>query len=90
MRSVGPFNWNHTPKQYTQKSAQQENAILEIIIMSGFNPMEFPKPVLGHHDSEKSRIRTLALARKDLFSSSRVFNSAWQRLRDIKKIVDAP
>lgn len=90
MRTVGPFVWDSTPKQYAQKLPRQEEAILVIIQDLGFDPKAFPKPNLGHHDSEKSKIREHALQQKDLFSSKRVFNSAWQRLRDSDKIVDAP
>ncbi len=90
MRTIGPFAWDSTPKQYTQKLPRQEEAILVIIQELGFDPTAFPKPKLGHHDSEKGRVKVRALKQRGLFSSDRVFKSAWQRLRSSKRIVDAP
>lgn len=89
MSSVGPFSWGSAPKPYMQKSLRQEEAILAIIKEGGKDPMSFPESKQGYHGTEKSKVRGEALNQKDLFSSRKVFDSAWERLRRDKKIKTA-
>ena len=70
------------------RSAAQDDAILEEINRQGHDPLALPKPPAGK-GGVKANIRALCLNRKGVFQSKGVFDDAWQRLRDEKKIGDA-
>ena len=70
------------------KSTAQDAAILAEIRRLDHDPLALPKPPAGK-GGVKAKIRTMLLvSRKDIFQSRRIFNDAWQRLRDDRQIAD--
>jgi hypothetical protein len=72
------------------RGSQQEQAILRAILELGYSVKAFPTTsgVAG----AKSKVRShVEKAHRDFFPSpkSRVFDKAWQRLRDRREIIDA-
>ena len=70
--------------------AAQENAIIEEIGHRNLNPLALPKPPAGKSGVKAEIRRDLCKRLQDTFCSTDVFNDAWQRLRDQKRIVDRP
>ncbi|CAH1087079.1 hypothetical protein [Candidatus Nitrotoga sp. 1052] len=64
----------------------QENAILEAIKGLGHDPKNLQTNSSGNN-GVKHEVR-IALEKNELFSGSRTFDKAWERLRNRKKIVD--
>jgi hypothetical protein len=71
-----------------QRSASQDAAIIAEITRLGHDPLALPKNDSGKPGVKAEVWKTL-LSDTANFSSNRVFRSAWQRLRNNQKIVDA-
>ena len=68
------------------KSKEQEETILAEIRKLGHDPKSLPRIVSGK-GGVKSQIREI-LENTSLFHSQRIFDKAWERLRDSRKIAD--
>jgi hypothetical protein len=92
-RFPNPFESNHVfqdskslpPKGRLQS---QNELILEIVRSLKADPKALPKYRAGQSDWIKSDVKIEALKRKDVFTSEKVFNTAWQRLRDDGELVE--
>ncbi|MDP3609446.1 MAG: hypothetical protein U1D41_14555 [Nitrosomonas sp.] len=73
-------------KKRKLKSQEQEEAILVEIKKLGHDPKSLPRIVSGK-GGVKSQIREI-LENTSLFLSRRIFDKAWERLRDSRKIAD--
>lgn len=78
-----------TKEEYISKTKQQENIILKWLSNNGYNPLEFPPPPQGQAGVKTVCRKELLGNNKQLFSSSSVFNTAWERLRANGAIKDA-
>ena len=67
--------------------SQQETAIINWLLDSGYTPTELPVAKNGM-SGVKKMCRDVLLTHS-LFSSKSIFDTAWQRLRDDSKIIDA-
>lgn len=70
------------------RTAAQDAAIISELQIAGFDPLKLPKPMAGTA-GVKAEIRRRLLERPDIFISKKVFETAWQRLRDEGAIKDA-
>ena len=68
---------------------QQDNAILNWLSEHKWDPQKMPVPPKGKAGVKKDCRDALCKDGKKMFSSSSVFNTAWERLRANKKIKDA-
>lgn len=64
----------------------QEDAILEEILGQGFDPMALPPSPSGR-PGVKAAVRE-SLGESPLFKGAKVFDKAWERLRNQRRIVD--
>ena len=71
------------PKRPLQARQWQEQEILRVVAELGLIATEIPKPKPG-----KSGVK--AMVRKQLKLSDKVFNLAWERLRNDERLADAP
>lgn len=69
------------------KLLAQEEVILNELRCLGYDPTNLPVTNGSREGGAKRAVR-IALEKNKLFTSSRVFDKAWQRLRDYKKIID--
>lgn len=69
-----------------QRSAAQDAKILEALRARGYDPKDLPVPARGKA-GVKAEIRK-ALAAEPLFLGVKVFNKAWQRMRENDDIAD--
>lgn len=74
------------PSRPVQRTAAQEEAILAMLRSQGINPMMMPKRKPGV-SGIKSEIRK-ALGTGGLWTTPRIFEKAWERLRDRGEIAD--
>lgn len=72
------------------RSTAQDAVILEEIRSQGHDPLALPKALAGKSGVKADIRAKLCASRKDVFQSDRVFDDAWQRLRDQKHIGDPP
>lgn len=70
------------------RSAAQDHAILDAIRNRSHDPKALPKPDAGKRGVKAAIRDDLTTNNKDIFLSTRVFDDAWQRLRDQKDITD--
>jgi hypothetical protein len=70
------------------RTLAQETAILAAIKSLGITPLALPVPASGKR-GVKAAVREMVLLEKKIFTSPKVFDLAWQRLRDENRIVDA-
>ncbi len=71
-----------------QRTLAQDAAILAEVQRLNLDPLKLPKPDKGKA-GVKAEIRSKLIKEyKDIFGSVRVFDDAWQRLRDAEKIED--
>lgn len=83
-----PISADSENSRFVPRSEQQAVAILAAIGALKMNPLSLTKAPSGK-SGIKSIIRAqLTNSRKDIFSSSGVFDDAWQRLRNSGKIRD--
>jgi hypothetical protein len=66
----------------------QNELILEIVRSLRADPKALPKYKTRQRGWIKSEVKVKALARKDVFTSEKVFNTAWQRLRDEGELIE--
>ena len=71
-------------------AAQQNNAILKWLESNKYDPLKLPVPPSGKAGVKKLCRDWLCTTCKQLFSSKSVFDTAWERLRNNHKIIDAP
>lgn len=72
-----------------QRQEAQEAAILAELRRNNHDPRMLPKAPAGKAGVKASVRTAMVTARKEIFVSARVFNDAWQRLRDNGDIRDA-
>ena len=71
-------------------SRQQEIAVIKKIRELGIDPQSFPKNPPGR-PGRKAEVRDAILKNPShLFPSSGTFDATWERLRAVRKIIDAP
>lgn len=81
-------NENKTkPEKKIYKLREQERLILLEIKKLGLNPKLLPKRLAGR-PTPKAKVR-FALSEHALFQGTKIFNKAWQQLRDSKDINEA-
>lgn len=75
------------PPARTQALTQQEQRILQVLLALGHDPLQLPP--MG---PKAETWQQLQIPREDkrLFVSKRVFDKAWQRLRDANQIASSP
>jgi len=71
-----------------QRLQAQEDSILAELKRLGCNLLKLPKPPAGKSGVKKDVRTTLLTKQKHIFVSKRVFDDAWQRLRDKETIGD--
>lgn len=78
------------PAHIRRSAAEAQNKmILEWLISEGHNPKLLPLPLQGKAGIKKECRDELCKSCKPTFSSVSVFNTAWDRLRSNKEILDA-
>ena len=70
------------------RTMAQDAAILAALREAGHDPLALMQPAAGMPGVKKSVRQKLTSERKDVFTSVKVFNNAWQRLRDDGSIKD--
>ena len=75
------------PMALISKSKQQDSAILDWLKGNNFDPMKLPKPPKGKAGVKRDCRNALEIHYK-MFSSTSVFNTAWDRLRQNNEIAD--
>lgn len=71
------------------RATAQESAIIDAIKKRNLNPEHLPARERGAR-TVKAEIRTELLKQTSIFQSKRIFDTAWQRLRDQGRIADEP
>lgn len=76
------------PSAPLSRASSQRDAILAGLCSLGHDPLRYPKAEAGKAGVKAELRRRLTKDRKDIFVSARVFDDAWQRLRDDEDIFE--
>lgn len=89
IKAIEAAHTNPNTPTPVQRATAQDEAILQTIRQRGYNPLELPVAPAGR-SGVKAEVRTALVGQNNLFpAKGKVFDKAWQRLRDAGDISDS-